>query len=506
MRYFPEIIRILDRFRERRIETVDTKFREHKQSKEFQLYDGIRSGIFNNDSEAADALYDSLPTATKYSSLKNRLKVRLLNSLFHLNWKKAGFSESAQAYYLCRKRAFMVHILIALGARRVAARLAETTFELATRFGYTEVALAMIRELRQNASAVGKISDFEHYDQLLTKIFRSYEEELISAGYIERIVMIFNRQMGGRAKFAEEFARYEAELRKLLSENSTYNFRLNYYRVLVRARSAAGQHREIIAAARDGIKFLQEYPHLLQKERLADFWYYQLQSFLMVKNYEQAFQAATECAKLYNVGSNSWFSFRESFFLLLMNTLKFKEAEEVLQESVSHTRYVQLPEAAQEHWEIFKYYLNFALKSQAVSRAPEVLRRFNIDALMRMVPVARRDKHGLNVAILIAQVLQMLETRNYNGVMDRMEALGTYRSRYLQASMTQASSLFFKLLRIMENNSFNYKLARDKGRRFYNQLCNEHFEIVDVEQELQVLPYEWLWERVLDKLKEQERG
>src|SRR5580704_1279030 len=120
MKYLPELIRILDRFREKHIETIDSGFRERKENKEFQLYDGIKTGVFHNDSEAADTLYQVQPSAPKYSTLKNRLKIRLLNSLFHLNWKRAGFSESAQAYYTCRKHSFMVHVLVALGARRVA--------------------------------------------------------------------------------------------------------------------------------------------------------------------------------------------------------------------------------------------------------------------------------------------------------------------------------------------------------------------------------------------------
>lgn len=53
MKYFPEIIRILENFRERRTDTVDTDFRAQTENKEFLLYDGIRSGKFPNDNEAA---------------------------------------------------------------------------------------------------------------------------------------------------------------------------------------------------------------------------------------------------------------------------------------------------------------------------------------------------------------------------------------------------------------------------------------------------------------------
>ena len=503
MKYFPEIIRILDRFREKRIETIDHSFRDRKENKEFQLYDGIRNGLFHNDSEAADTLYELPPTAAKYSTLKNRLKVRLLNSLFHLNLKRAGFSDSAQAFYLARKNAFMIHILFALGARKAAKLMAEKNLILAQQFSLTEVALSMARELRASAGNTGSMSEYDRYDILLKQLLREYEAELISLEYYERILAVLNRQSSGRPKIAAEFKSYALKLTEMLNNGSSYTFRLNYYRVQAMAAEASGNHNARITGAREAIKYLESVPQLLQNERLGDFWRSQLESYTNVRKYDDAFEAARQCAALYNPGSNSWFAYAEPYFVLLLNTLRFEEASKFFSEVTANSRFAAQPETAHEHWEIYRFYLNYALKSIPELAEHESVRRFNYDSFLRTVPKARRDKHGLNVAILIAQILHMIDIRDYNGVMDRMEALGTYRTRYLQASMTQASSLFFRLLHIMENNAFSYKISLAKGRHIHNQLRSEVFEIVDSEQEAQILPYEWLWDCILERLKEQ---
>src|SRR5579871_5208096 len=152
MKYFAEIIRILERFRERRTETVDTDFRSQTDNREFLLYDGIRSGSLPNDFEAADTLYQAPPTDTRYSSMKNRLKVRMLNSVYHLNLRRAGFSEAAQALYAAHKGVMTVQVFFMLGAHRVGKHIAERTFKLSEKFEITEVKLSMAIVLRQIAS------------------------------------------------------------------------------------------------------------------------------------------------------------------------------------------------------------------------------------------------------------------------------------------------------------------------------------------------------------------
>ena len=277
MKYFPEIIRILERFRERRTETVDTDFRNQSKNKEFLLYDGIRRGIFPNDSEASDALYEALPTDTRYSSTKNRLKVRMLNSLFHLNLRRAGFSESAQAFYLTHRGVLVAQLLIALGADKVGKHIAERTLRMAEKFELTDVALTMAIELRRLAGNMAQSNEFEFYDQLVKKLFRSYEQELLSVEYVDRSFALRWRHTGMIGKFASQLETYEKDLRSRLNHDSTYNFRLNYYRMRIMSSNASNQHSEIIKGAREGIAFLESYPKLLQKERKGEFWMYQTQ-------------------------------------------------------------------------------------------------------------------------------------------------------------------------------------------------------------------------------------
>jgi hypothetical protein len=502
MKYFPEIIRILENFRERRTDTVDTDFRAQTENKEFLLYDGVRSGKFPNDIEAADELYETSPTDTRYSSMKNRMKVRMLNSLFHLNLRRAGYSEYAQAYYAAHRGELIVHILFRLGARRAGTHLAERTFRLAQKFALTDVALAMAVWLRNQAGKTALLHEFDHYDKILKQLSRAYQDELLSEEYFDRIGIIFQRYSGTISKYADQFEDYEAELRSHLNENSSYTFRLNYYRVLIVSRNASNRHTDVIKGAQEGIVFLESFPTLLQKQQLAEFWLYQLISYLGIRDFEGAQEAADSCASLYNPGSNNWFAFSESYFYLLMTTLRFQEANKLFDEVTNHPRFGAQGDILREHFEIYKFYLNFALKTLPGYDPKEKPVRFNFDGMLRRADDAKSDKPGMNMVLRFAQIIHLFDIQAYDKIDDLIEPLQIYRTRYIKASNTEQSTIFFRLLKIMVKYSYEYKRCLRMGSKLHEELKTGHFENVDPNQEIQILPYAWLWEWMLERMKE----
>lgn len=505
MKYLPEIIRVLDRFREPRVETLDASFRSRIREKSYLLYDGIRSGTFANDSIAADVIYKTASTDPRYTTLKGNLKRRLLNSLFHLNLRRAGFSEAGQAAYFVKKRAFLVHTLVTLGARSAAMRLAERNLEISTKFQFIDVAYEMALLLRTNAALYVRPAAYERYDTLVKHFLRLLTEEQIAWEYFDRVNMTLNRFTGGRRRFAETFATYESKLDALLHPESSFTFRLNFYRVKGATLGVSGKHLERIQWMDDACEYLRSVPHLAQRLRFGEFKMQQLDSYLRIGSMQKAEAVATECLDIFQVhtGGRQNFSLQEYRFLIYANTLRFDEATAIYFEVTGHFDFQSQPEVMLERWKIYEYYLHFALIRDG-KKSP-FQHRFRIDTLLAQTPASGQDKIGMNIALRILQILYLLEDRRLSEIFDRMESLQQYRARYLVAKVTRASSLFLKLMKIMENNSFAFERSKRQGMRYYMQLKTETFDVVDSEQELQILPYTWLWDRVLERLEDLEK-
>jgi len=54
----------------------------------------------------------------------------------------------------------------------------------------------------------------------------------------------------------------------------------------------------------------------------------------------------------------------------------------------------------------------------------------------------------------------------------------------------------------MESNSFNYRLTKMKAQKYYDRLVETTADYTEISEGLQILPFDWLWQRILTKLRE----
>ena len=85
-----------------------------------------------------------------------------------------------------------------------------------------------------------------------------------------------------------------------------------------------------------------------------------------------------------------------------------------------------------------------------------------------------------------------------------MDALRTYRTRYLRANSNRQSAIFFRMLQIMETSSFSYSVTKQKSQKFYDKMMSTTAELSEIQDGLQVLPFDWLWRKILEMLKQKE--
>lgn len=266
---------------------------------------------------------------------------------------------------------------------------------------------------------------------------------------------------------------------------------------------AAGRHRDLLDAAQDGFAFIDSRPQLAQRERKAFFWYWQLRSYLSVQDYQNAERAATECEALYNFGSNDWFAYAEMRYIWLMNTIRVPEANEILSNAIENARFAQQPEHSQQHWEVYQFFLRYAMRYQPGYDAKKHPITLDFKRLMQLSK-ARRDKAGMNMLIQIANALYLIETRKYDDMDNFMRSISEYRQHHPEARQGEQTRIFLQLLRLMVNNAYAYKYCEKAGRERFEWLKSQKFQLLDPEKEVIVLPYWWLWERLLDRMKESE--
>ena len=149
-----ELIGVVSRHKIKQIEIVGNE-NQDVNSKFQQLYDLVQSGEINNDVQAMNMLYPNSKNAKEpYSKLKNRLKNRLINTLFFIDVNQPQFTDIQQAFFTCNKNWMAARTLISRGATNPGIKLAENTIRMALRYEFTELIIYLSKQLLWHYSVV----------------------------------------------------------------------------------------------------------------------------------------------------------------------------------------------------------------------------------------------------------------------------------------------------------------------------------------------------------------
>ncbi|MEO0731638.1 MAG: hypothetical protein AAFZ52_02305 [Bacteroidota bacterium] len=154
-----------------------------------------------------------------------------------------------------------------------------------------------------------------------------------------------------------------------------------------------------------------------------------------------------------------------------------------------------------EYWLILEAYVNFLVVAGCIQIKDEwsSLRRFRVNKFVNDVPAYSRIKKGMNIQILILQVLFLIVLKKFDQAIDRTDALAAYSSRYLRDNENLRNSCFFKILRITIQENFVREAVRRKAQKTFERMLSTRNSLAVNDTE--IVPYEVLWEILLDHLQ-----
>ena len=188
--------------------------------------------------------------------------------------------------------------------------------------------------------------------------------------------------------------------------------------------------------------------------------------------------------------------------ILLFHAKQYPKALTILHKVMNEPKFQSLPSNLKEQWLIHEAFMNFfiLLKKIDTEQLQIPLRKFRVSKFLNEVPTYSKDKRGNNITLIILQILFLLQHKKVDEVIDRMEALNMYCHRYLRKDSTFRSNCFIKMLMILPQANFNKIAAIRKAQKYINRLQEVPLEEANQGTELEIIPYEVLWEYVLELL------
>ena len=492
MRNLIELVNIIDPNKVQKLEILKNPYQSDNKYSTF--YRGIKDGIIKNDKDAVDYIYNNSKDLTKYKRLKHRFKEKLLNSVFFVNSNEAKYTDVQKAYYKCYKNLATINILLGKGAKRSAIAISEQTLRMAIKFEFTELVCVISRKLRtEYATFLGDKKKFKQINELFKEYNFYLEAEAMSEEFYNSLAIDMIGSRENKKELAIHARQYSQQLVHYLPSVKTYKFQFTYYLIKLLEFEINNNLENVVAICTEAYLALNSKLFSL-KVQIFPFVFKAFYSYLQLCNYNAAKEMIEPCLNVLDYGSVNWFKFNEVYFVYLMRTEQVEQAEALLETILSHNRFNSQGEDTKEIWRIYEAYCHLMSSGSKNEQHKESI--FRIGKFINDVPGFSKDKKGLNITILIVQILLLLKQKKYNQILDKMNGLERYSSRYLKKNNIYRCNCFVKMLLQLERSNFNSIALRRHADKYFKKLTEVPIQKSDQALELEIVPYENLWEMI----------
>lgn len=501
MQALQELAFIVNKHKLRNIELA-ANFSDN-QTKMAEFYNLLLENKFHSDDDAAYFFYRSDRKNSNYQKLKSNLRKRLINSLFFIDVKQPYYADRQKAYYESYREWAAVKILLGKNAKNAGISLCHKILKEAKKFEFNEMVMDIARTLRLHyGSKVGDPKKFEFYHDMYKEYEQIYIEENKAEELYVRLIMGFVNNKSQKNEIHSKALEYYNILKPIAASNQSY--RVHLYATLIQfvASTSVNDFEKTLKISEAAIRFFESKPYEA-KVPLQVSYSHQLVCFTQLKQFDKGKIAAEKCLEQSEEGNFNWFKYLENYFFLCMHTEKYLEAFQILVRVKSHKRYRFLSLNAQEIWKIFEAYIYYLISIGKINAEKVDIgkQKFSVTKFLNDTPIFSKDKRGLNIPILIAQILYLIHQKKYDQVIDRIDAIERYCTRYLRKDDTFRSNCFIKMLLQIPVSGFHRNGVERRAARFYKELTSNPLEVSSQSHDIEIIPYENLWELALNSLE-----
>ncbi len=505
MKNLIEISKIVTKKKVRKIEIFDDHSLKHKNSKFNEFYEALLANKFKNDRDAASFLYSCSPTDDKYRQLKSRFRKRLLNTLFFLDVNLPSTSSYDRAYYSCNKDWTLVKILLSNNAKQTAAALARQILTTGLKFKFADVIVNCARILRKHAAEIGDEKNYEIYDEHSKQFQNVLDAEIRSEELYQRVIMNYYKPKIKTHELREKIDTYCDALVGLSEIYDSPIVIYNMYLVWAYRYEMLEDFEAMREVCNKAETYIEENPTYYQDDKLATFQLKKMSAYLHLRDWKNGKINAEKCLQSFPEGSDTWFNFMEYYILLAIHTDNYINALAIYTKATGNNKFKKLSSNTREKWKIYDVFLNYIIESKGEENPVLLTQKRKTFRLSRFIhdPVLYpKDQRIFTVLMVIGQLLFVLEKKGYNAATERIDRLKSYANRQLKKEEYFRTIQFIRLLQQLSKADYQIQNLSNIDK-YYNRLIETPFYYRGLIPELEVIPYEKLWNMILARLKKE---
>ncbi|MCC9167936.1 hypothetical protein [Pontibacter harenae] len=466
----------------------------NSNSKECIFIQNISNGTYKSDIEASKDLYKAGPNDVRYKMLKHRVRKRLYQLLLSVELSKTKLRHVFQKEQECVRLLDHAQLLLRLAEYDLVLSVCSKVINLASKYGFNSLVLAALELELASLTEKGASKLYFKSKKVYNEYSKVVSQEKEATSLFQFAKVTNKISVKGRKDLYNTLSTYVERLEELWKESGSYDCFNAYYKVSILYYELAGNFDNIIKLTEESAALVEQ--GIVNKDRFELKYnaYILVYAHLRAKKFDNGLKYADMYLCYFDPHSHNWFSFLENYFLLAVHANQYEISNTVLKQAQSNSFYNKLFDTAKERWKLYSAYLYF------ISPAAATLESFNYLDLVLSVTEYSKDKQGFNVAILILQFMHFLRRGDAEALLYRIESLKKYILTHLKDSFSLRSKLFLKLLILTVTENFSVSSCRLKGEKHLRKLRETPIP-GDAYAEIEIVPYEHLWEFILCDLE-----
>ena len=500
MKNLIEISKIVTKKKVRKIEIFDDHSLKHKNSKFNEFYEALMANKFKNDRDAASFLYGCGPTDDKYRQLKSRFRKRLLNTLFFLDVNLPATSSYDRAYYSCNKDWTLVKILLSNNAQATAATLARQILTTALKYKFADVIVNAARILRDHAAREADEKLFEEYDQHIKQYANVLDAEIRSEELYQRVIMNYYLPPGPADSLREKIDTYCDALVGLSEIYESPVILYNMYLVWTYRYEMLLDYPAMLEVCARAEQYIEEHPRNYRAEMLATFQLKKMTAYLHLQSFDPGQADAEKCLATFQQGSETWFDFLEMYFLLAVHTKRYVNAVAIYHRATGNNRFKHLPHAVRERWKVYDVAQHYLIELRGAENPILLEQRkkaFRLNRFLTEPLLYPKDQRILTLQMTIFQMLFLLQRRKLTQAGERVDRLKSFANRQLKRELHGRPIQLIRNLQQLARVDFQADRLNNI-EELTEKLAAHPFVYRGQLSELEVIPYEQVWELALE--------
>ncbi|MGB0430163.1 MAG: hypothetical protein ACPGLV_06785 [Bacteroidia bacterium] len=439
------------------------------------------------------------------SEMMTRLDLvyKLISLIAKVPLGKLFKSKYVKDYFSSLQEMFLSRVFLALGLYQSGIWLMKKALEGAEKLENWGEVLTGASILIPYYAVRGDAKNRDKYSALAQHSINMVSKQLELKGMFNKWVLMFSKKRNANEIQINELANDLVRAKEIVGDLKYVNMVHMVKRLELMHYDAQMDFESLIETAEETKAFLTKNSGYTDFSKLGIYLGIQMYAYLNLKKVAEAKGLAGEIGKFIKEGTMNWYIFMEYYFVLLLQSNEYEKANELLEQIQTSKGFALLKGVQKNIWVLLSAYMQFVAIVKIWKNVPSSFNQnvFRTSKFINQVLNLGSDKTGLNVSVLILQVLFLLQYKRYEEIIDRKDAIRRYMYRYLYSKENERSRLFLIMLLKMIDNDFLYIKTSEKTKRLYKKLQGLEMNYRANLGGNEIVDYEILWGWVLKVLQ-----